>query len=378
MENNCRGNTMNLKDKFIKTFIYGGLEKEDFDRVQESLAYNNSRMLLLTALICMVLFLGMFLSTFFSAKTASMDELRMRSRMIYVFMILICGMTIIIRQQQKQYCNRFIIIEWYLFLSLLFGFAIWAGTFNQPYNPSITFFVFLFALPLLIIERPIRLFIYLIGVSMLFLVCSYQTKTTDIYELDFLNCLCFLYLSISFSMIMMIFKYNEAFQKIKIEEQRDRDELTGLLNKAAIEREVCKCLEQKEKGYLLMIDIDNFKYINDQYGHLVGDAVLSAYAKSFEAVFAQSSLIGRFGGDEFILFVKKEHFHDVLQLFEQGKQILKTMINIPIQDGMPLTMSAGAAFFHGNEYDYRRLLELADRALYEVKQEGKNQIKLMK
>lgn len=44
---------------------------------------------------------------------------------------------------------------------------------------------------------------------------------------------------------MMVFKYKEAFQKIKIEEQRDRDDLTGLLNKTAIEREVCKCLEEK-------------------------------------------------------------------------------------------------------------------------------------
>lgn len=369
---------MNLKDKFIKSFFYGGLDKEDFDRVQESLADNNSRMLLLTALICMVLFVAMFLSTFFSAKADSMDELRMRSRLIYAFMILVCGATVIIREQQKHYYNRHIIMEWYLFLSILFGFAIWAGTYNQPYNPSITFFVFLFALPLLIIERPIRLSAYLIGVSVLFLVCSYQTKTTDIYELDFLNCLCFLYLSISFSMIMMLFKYNEAFQKIRIEEQRDRDELTGLLNKAAIEREVCKSLEEKEKGYILIVDIDNFKQINDQYGHLVGDAVLSAYAKSFEEVFSELSLIGRFGGDEFILFVKIEDFDDVLQLFEQEKKVLKTMVNIPVHDGMHLTMSAGAAFYNGNDYDYRRLLELADRALYEAKQEGKNQIKLMR
>lgn len=335
-------------------------------------------MLLLTALICMVLFVAMFLSTFFSAKADSMDELRMRSRLIYAFMILVCGATVIIREQQKHYYNQHIIMEWYLFLSILFGFAIWAGTFNQPYNPSITFFVFLFALPLLIIERPIRLSAYLIGVSVLFLVCSYQTKTTDIYELDFLNCLCFLYLSISFSMIMMIFKYNEAFQKIRIEEQRDRDELTGLLNKAAIEREVCKSLEEKEKGYILIVDIDNFKQINDQYGHLVGDAVLSAYAKSFEEVFSELSLIGRFGGDEFILFVKIEDFDDVLQLFEQEKKVLRTMVNIPVHDGMHLTMSAGAAFYNGNDYDYRRLLELADRALYEAKQEGKNQIKLMR
>ena len=52
------------------------------------------------------------------------------------------------------------------------------------------------------------------------------------------------------------------------------------------------------------------------------------------------------------------------------------MINIPIHDGMHFTLSAGAAFYNGDDNDYRNLLEVADRALYEVKQEGKNKIKL--
>ena len=367
---------MKLKDLFINVMFHEGLEKEEFQNVEESLTDKNSKMLFLTGCICMLLFIGMFLSTFFAAKTDIMEELRVRSRLIYAMMIIVCGITMIVRDQQRHHNNRFVIFEWYLFLSILYGFAIWAGTYNQPYNPSITFFVFLFALPLLIVDRPIRLCIYLIMVSCVFIFCSVQTKTTEIFELDFLNCLCFLYLSISLSVIMMISKYKEAAQKIKIEEQRDRDDLTGLWNKAAIEREVCRCLAAKEKGFLLIIDIDNFKQINDHYGHLFGDAVLSAYAKSLEEVFHESSLIGRFGGDEFILFIKKDSFDEVLRLFEKGEKIRKTMINFPIHDGMHLTTSAGAAYFNGYDRDYRMLLQLADQALYEVKQDGKNQIRL--
>ena len=81
-------------------------------------------------------------------------------------------------------------------------------------------------------------------------------------------------------------------------------------------------------------------------------------------------------GYEFVVFVKKDSFDEVIPLFEKVKKMLKTMINFPIHDDMILTMSAGAAFFPGNSQDYKELLNLADQALYEVKQKGKNQIKL--
>ena len=372
----ARGTTMRFIDNFINIMIYGGLDREDFERVQESITDKNRKMLCYTGAICMVLFIGMYLSTFFSAKTDLMEDLRLRSRLIYALLILVCGIAVIIGKKSRNHYNRFVIVEWYVFLSILYGFAIWAGTYNQPYNPSITFFVFLFALPLLIIERPIRLCFYLIIVSIVFVFCSFKTKVADLTELDAMNCLCFLYLSIALSIIMMVSKYKEALQKKVIEEQRDRDDLTELLNKTAIEREVCKCLEKGEKGFLIIMDIDDFKYINDHYGHLFGDAILCTYAKCFKEVFQESSLLGRFGGDEFIIFVKKESFVEIVRLFEEIKEFLKTVINFPLQGDKRFTVSAGAAFFNGEDKDYRKLFDLADQALYEVKQSGKNQIKL--
>ena len=366
---------MGFINKMINVMLYGGLDKEDFEQVQDSIAHKNRKMLCYTGVICMILFIGMFLSTFLSAKSDLMDDLRLRSRLIYAMLIMVCGIAVIIGEKTQQR-HRFVIALWYLFLSILYGFAIWAGTYNQPYYPSITFFVFLFALPLLIIERPIRLCLYLVIVSIVFVFCSFQTKTADLSELDSMNCLCFLYLSITLSVIMMVSKYKEALQKKIIEEQRDRDDLTELLNKTALEREVCKCLKRREKGYLIIIDIDDFKYINDHYGHLFGDAVLCTYARCFEQIFCESSLLGRFGGDEFIVFVKKESFDEVVQLFEKVKNVLKTKINFPIHDDRLLSISAGAAFFHGEDLDYKELFDLADQALYEAKQNGKDQIKL--
>lgn len=354
--------------------FYGGLEKEEFDKVQKTLREKNSKMLFLASMVCSILFLGMFLSTFFDAKADSMDQLRMRSRMIYALMICVCGITMIVRNQGKRHSNQYVIVEWYIFLSILFGFAIWAGTTNQPHFPSVTFFVFLFALPFLIIERPIRLCSYLIGVSLIFNYSSWQNKTTELFEMDFMNCLCFLYLGLSFSVIMMVFKFKEVLQRIEIEEQRDRDELTGLLNKAAIEREVCTCLDARQKGYLVIMDIDDFKQINDTYGHLYGDTVLTACGKTLRKIFQPFSLIGRFGGDEFILYIRKENYQDILSLFEQEKEALKTTITLPIHDGTTLTISAGTVYYDGGQATYRQLFQQADKALYTAKQNGKNQI----
>lgn len=360
--------------RLIKILLYGDLDKKEYQSVQNALAEKNRKTLYMTAFVCMFLFICMFLSTYFSAQTDLMDYLRVRSRLIYALMIFICGFTVLIAKQQKPTFHRYVMSEWYLFLSMLFGFAIWAGTYNQPYYPSITFFVFLFALPLLIVDRPLRLSFYLIFVSFVFVLCSYRVKIVDLYELDFLNCLCFLYLSITLSGIMMIYKYNEALQKIEVEKQRDYDSLTGLLNKAAIEHQICQCLKAREKGFLMIIDIDDFKNINDCYGHLFGDAVLCAYAKCFLNVFSQSSLIGRFGGDEFVLFVKTDSFDDIVALFEKGQDVLKSMVKTTSYNDLVLTMSAGVVYYNGTHQDYLQLFEKADHALYEAKHNGKNQM----
>lgn len=87
----------------------------------------------------------------------------------------------------------------------------------------------------------------------------------------------------------------------------DRDPLTGLYNRTAFEREVKRCLnecEQSPCGVLMIMDIDNFKQINDKMGHLEGDKALQAVARVLTATFRQEDLVGRLGGDEFLVFIR--------------------------------------------------------------------------
>lgn len=100
----------------------------------------------------------------------------------------------------------------------------------------------------------------------------------------------------------------KELEVLKLENDRllrlaQRDSLTGLLNRMAIEVQVNKSLEAKIPGVFLMIDVDEFKYINDKYGHPTGDRVLTGLSKIMELVFFKKDIIGRIGGDEFAVFL---------------------------------------------------------------------------
>ena len=156
-----------------------------------------------------------------------------------------------------------------------------------------------------------------------------------------------------------------------LEQQRDTDKLTGLLNKAAIEARIRSLLEMTyPQGTLVIIDIDNFKHVNDTYGHVFGDIVLRRTADCIRAVFPEKALCGRFGGDEFLLFMPGPD-DDVAEKMDQMVDLLKREVEYPDpQDSFG--MSAGTAAAPRNGQNYLTLFQKADEALYAAKRAGKN------
>ena len=94
-------------------------------------------------------------------------------------------------------------------------------------------------------------------------------------------------------------KREEEYAKIRA----GQDELTKLYNKTIFQEKCEKQLAQVEKGIFLLIDIDDFKILNDKYGHLFGDTVLVNVANSIASCIQSDCLLGRYGGDEFVLFM---------------------------------------------------------------------------
>ncbi|MCQ5130210.1 diguanylate cyclase [Butyricicoccus faecihominis] len=155
----------------------------------------------------------------------------------------------------------------------------------------------------------------------------------------------------------------------------ERDALTGLYNREETERQIKHCLERYPEDIcaLLMIDIDNFKQINDGQGHLFGDAVLTELAAGMKKLTRRTDTVGRIGGDEFTIFLNNLPSKEVAQdkagklldmfthLFEGEKSLTE------------VTCSIGAAIYPDDGTDFQSLYHSADLALYRAKSQGKNQ-----
>jgi c-di-GMP phosphodiesterase Gmr len=155
------------------------------------------------------------------------------------------------------------------------------------------------------------------------------------------------------------------------------DELTGLPMRRVIEHRVQSLIQRYEPGYafaIAFIDIDNFKHINDYYGHSVGDALLAEVAKRVGLHLRETDMLSRISGDEFLLLLNPiENEAEVSEYIEATLQRLKAPFFI---DGSELfaSTSIGVSLFPDHGRSYNSLLQNADIAMYRVKNNGKGAV----
>ncbi len=151
------------------------------------------------------------------------------------------------------------------------------------------------------------------------------------------------------------------------------DPLTGLHNRRFflehLEREIPFALRHRLPLHLLYLDLDNFKLINDRWGHLAGDQTLIQVARQLQAQVRQEDLLARMGGDEFALLVRGIPDSQILQLAGRLQQAVQSL---PLQGGIPLTCSIGVASLLRlpAETSAQSFLAAADQALYQAKRQG--------
>ena len=150
------------------------------------------------------------------------------------------------------------------------------------------------------------------------------------------------------------------------------DFLTGLSNRNYGESKIQKLLEEGHKGALLAIDLDNFKRINDTYGHLMGDKVLKVLAATLSSNAEENDIICRLGGDEFAMFFADVSNYDIIE--ERVKNIMyafsENMVDVGCGNGVYI--SVGIAVSPSDGKSFSMLYNNADKALYYVKKSGKN------
>ncbi len=161
----------------------------------------------------------------------------------------------------------------------------------------------------------------------------------------------------------------EKRQQLETEEEATRDPLTNVYNRRALEREIIRYMtkDPDARGALIILDLDNFKHINDEYGHLEGDAALKHLTEVMMNTFRRKDLIGRLGGDEFLVFLSNINEPSILE-----RRMKELFCKLKKYTKIQLSCSAGITFVNARNFSYERSLHEADKALYLSKQSGKN------
>ena len=151
------------------------------------------------------------------------------------------------------------------------------------------------------------------------------------------------------------------------------DPLTSVFNKETTQKLIDQKLKNHEHFCFLILDVDDFKSVNDNYGHAVGDKVLKNLSDLFKNHFRQTDIVGRIGGDEFIILIEDEHIAE-----SRIQSLLKKVNALKIEElqDFKLSISVGMAFAPSNGTTFMELYRHADHALYQTKRTGKNDYKI--
>lgn len=162
-------------------------------------------------------------------------------------------------------------------------------------------------------------------------------------------------------------------------QQSSRDPLTDLYNRRFMEeslyRELRRAAREEGSVGVLMIDLDNFKALNDAYGHATGDVALRTIADFLKAAIRAGDIASRYGGEEFVVVLPKASLDDAVVRAEALRTGLRSLGGSPSPNQIPsVTISIGVAAFPDHGADSDGLLAAADRALYRAKAQGRDRV----
>ena len=341
--------------------LYCGIEKEEYKTLKKDAYVSNFEVWRVLHCLISCIFASLFVCSFF-VKIMAANRLFYLALMIY-FLVGSCLFLFVFRKDSFT-AQLFI----YLSISCLFLFG-GLITQNNPDNPATTFIVLLLITPMFMIDKPYFMAIELSAASAVFLVWMHFVKSYEIWGMDAVNIITYTAIGIFIHVIANSIRIKEFVLAKNIRIQKDTDDLTGLKNKGAITREINEFLADasKSKGILFMLDINRFKSVNDTYGHDVGDSVIHQLGVFLGSIFTNGEIIGRFGGDEFIVFLKDtDEMAVAVQTAQKIIDGAADHIRLP-DETQKISVSMGIAFYRGQEKNYSEIFKKADVALYQTK-----------
>lgn len=266
-------------------------------------------------------------------------------------------------------------VSLYVWSAVILGLSIAFGAIDPEKHPAFIFFFLLLVLPLMIRDAWGNIMI-LVGIfAILFVILDAMTSKPPTFRLNMYHLVATVaavgYLSQRILSERLSFMVSSATAETKAE----HDVLTGIYNRRGGEQLIRSYLANEMPGAFMIIDVDDFKHVNDTYGHAAGDEVLKQVAATLQRSFRDSDVVMRMGGDEFVVYAVG--MADIRNV-ESKLEMLKSQMHKIILDETGrdfVTISVGCIVNLGSYSGYEAISQEADKLLYSVKIEGKDHFK---
>ena len=308
------GQEIAMWDRIVKIALYGDTDKESYDGVRNKIEASNGLMSFLFACVAVALICGMFVISFFEPGLAS-------SRPVYLFGIVFSIAQIIISLLSKKY-PALSYVAVYMAISIFLVYGISIATLTRPEQQTVTFMVLLIFVPLIFVDRPIRMATSLLFYIILFIVMAAFTKTGSVRSVDITDAVIFGILSVISETAVYIVKIKGYVLENKLLIMSETDQLTGLNNR--------NCYEGKLETYpahckkslcCIYMDGNGLHELNNSKGHYAGDDMLKLIADNIKELFGKNDSY-RVGGDEFVIFVADTDEYEIVKMLDEFKDRL--------------------------------------------------------
>ncbi len=351
------------KGTLKKRILYGSLSKGLYEEVMPLLIHENNESMRGLAIITLL----------FGTVLTSLSLLGVLSRRVlpvYLFLLLSSVFFLVLRKVftlEKKWAG-FASCAAQCACLLLFGMLNSTAFAPDPEQNGTVFVALLIVVPFLMTDVPWRMDALLIGSVAVYCVLLRHYKVPRTVALDTTNAIFLCLVSLLCNWIFAARSMQNLANRLFIEKERDSDPLTGLLTKKSAKTLIEAHLAGGDSGIFLLIDIDNFKHVNDGYGHLYGDEVIKKVAGCIKANTRRTDVASRFGGDEFTIFFPGMSAEDAEKKAEQLTFALREAFS-GSQGGISCSLGVSYAPPHD---DYNKMFNKADKALYQSKSDGKD------
>ena len=270
--------------------------------------------------------------------------------------------------------SKHITLIFYLMEIPLMVMAIVMGTFLDPHNQAILILVFICVLPMFILDKPWRIDLYITVVSLAYAICSYLTKDPGVFLPDMINLFPCWLISLSVNTFIEFERIESVEASVRNREKAEHDDLTNIFNRGGGDERISELMSTKTKGAFIILDIDDFKKVNDTYGHAFGDEVLIRLSNTLSEHFRITDVVMRLGGDEFAIFARGLTNKEMCM--EKLSGLLEAVKEMKFAEASELriTTSMGCTIYLGDDTVYEDIYRLADSYLYDAKKSGKDRV----